>query len=166
MLLATDLVDFLVKKGEPFREAHHAVGFPDVHGAPREDVGEAETRQNLVQDFLEGDPLQIDPLHAGIQVRIKENVVVRPFSSGSQEVLEIRVPDRHGDPLRLGLGSQPLATARRGGDEQQGEQQARGVLHGVSGGFLPRAWRGLVEATIRPWGPVSSTNVGPMRLRV
>ena len=26
MLLATDLVDFLVKKGVPFREAHHAVG--------------------------------------------------------------------------------------------------------------------------------------------
>jgi argininosuccinate lyase len=26
MLLATDLVDFLVKKGMPFREAHHAVG--------------------------------------------------------------------------------------------------------------------------------------------
>jgi argininosuccinate lyase len=26
MLLATDLVDFLVKKGTPFREAHHAVG--------------------------------------------------------------------------------------------------------------------------------------------
>ena len=26
MLLATDLVDFLVKKGQPFREAHHAVG--------------------------------------------------------------------------------------------------------------------------------------------
>jgi argininosuccinate lyase len=26
MLLATDLVDFLVKKGAPFREAHHAVG--------------------------------------------------------------------------------------------------------------------------------------------
>jgi argininosuccinate lyase len=26
MLLATDLVDFLVKKGFPFREAHHAVG--------------------------------------------------------------------------------------------------------------------------------------------
>jgi argininosuccinate lyase len=26
MLLATDLVDFLVKKGLPFREAHHAVG--------------------------------------------------------------------------------------------------------------------------------------------
>ncbi len=26
MLLATDLVDFLVKKGKPFREAHHAVG--------------------------------------------------------------------------------------------------------------------------------------------
>lgn len=26
MLLATDLADFLVKKGEPFREAHHAVG--------------------------------------------------------------------------------------------------------------------------------------------
>ena len=26
MLLATDLVDFLVKKGTPFREAHHIVG--------------------------------------------------------------------------------------------------------------------------------------------
>jgi len=26
MLLATDLVDFLVKKGMPFRDAHHAVG--------------------------------------------------------------------------------------------------------------------------------------------
>ena len=26
MLLATDLVDFLVKRGIPFREAHHAVG--------------------------------------------------------------------------------------------------------------------------------------------
>jgi argininosuccinate lyase len=26
MLLATDLADFLVKKGMPFREAHHAVG--------------------------------------------------------------------------------------------------------------------------------------------
>jgi argininosuccinate lyase len=26
MLLATDLVDFLVKKGMPFREAHHAIG--------------------------------------------------------------------------------------------------------------------------------------------
>jgi argininosuccinate lyase len=26
LLLATDLVDFLVKRGLPFREAHHAVG--------------------------------------------------------------------------------------------------------------------------------------------
>jgi argininosuccinate lyase len=26
MMLATDLVDFLVMKGMPFREAHHAVG--------------------------------------------------------------------------------------------------------------------------------------------
>jgi argininosuccinate lyase len=26
MLLATDLVDFLVKQGTPFREAHHQVG--------------------------------------------------------------------------------------------------------------------------------------------
>src|ERR1019366_8122412 len=26
LLLATDLVDFLVKKGTPFRDAHHAVG--------------------------------------------------------------------------------------------------------------------------------------------
>jgi argininosuccinate lyase len=26
MLLATDLVDFLVEKGKPFREAHHIVG--------------------------------------------------------------------------------------------------------------------------------------------
>ncbi len=115
-------------------EAHGSFGLLDMHGPAREDVGEAETRQDLVQDLLEGHALQIDALHAGIQIRIEEDVVVRTFSGGPQEVLQIRIADRHGDPAPLRLGGQPLATAERGSHEEQGHQQVLGVHHGVSAG--------------------------------
>jgi argininosuccinate lyase len=47
-LLATDLADYLVRKGMPFREAHHIVGavvaFAEKNGKPLNELSVAELR--------------------------------------------------------------------------------------------------------------------------
>jgi argininosuccinate lyase len=81
-LLATDLVDHLVKRGMPFRRAHHAVGalvrFAEKAGKPLNRLTPAELR--TVDAAFEADALQVFDLKRALARR---NLVGSP---GTREV--------------------------------------------------------------------------------
>lgn len=79
-LLATDLADYLVRKGVPFRQAHHAVGavvaFAEKSGRPLNQLSIEELRS--VSDRFDDDAAQVFDLKAAMQRR---NLVGAPGSS-------------------------------------------------------------------------------------
>jgi argininosuccinate lyase len=70
-LLATDLADYLVMAGVPFREAHHAVGavvrLAEVKGVPLDKLETADVQK--VHPAIGADWVKVFDLHRGLELR-------------------------------------------------------------------------------------------------
>ena len=118
---------------------------------------QAQARQHLVQQLVQGGALEVQALHAGVQPRLEDQVQVGVGGGRTQDVPQVRLA--HGDVHGSGRGLGP-----EGGDQEQHGEQA-GAHHGEPFKAEGAGWafRGMATS---PAGPAATAPLAVRRRRV